>query len=384
MKHLREQFLLDPEVIYLNHGSYGACPRAIFEAYQEWQLTLERNPVQFMQNVTAHLQDAREKLAEFVGTAANNLVFVQNATTGMNIIARSLALKPGDEILTTNHEYGAMDRTWRFVCEQTGAHYINHPVPLPIESAEQVVETIWAGVTERTRVLFLSHITSPTAIIFPIAPLIARAREAGILTVIDGAHAPGQIPLNLDALGADFYTGNCHKWLQSPKGSGFLYARPERQAMLKPLIVSWGWGNETPRITEFIDSQQYQGTRDAAGYLAVSAALDFFHTHNWCDVRDHCHALLRQFRQQIGALTGLPPIVPDSPDWYSQMATFALPPSDTSAIYNALREDYHIEVPVIRWQESAFIRVSVQGYVTWADLETLLTALERLLPAHQL
>ncbi|MBU0496050.1 MAG: aminotransferase class V-fold PLP-dependent enzyme [Chloroflexi bacterium] len=209
--HLRDLFLLRPDVIFFNHGSFGACPRPVFEAYQAWQLELERQPVEFLgRRHAALMHEARAALEAFVGAAADDLVYIPNATTGVNIVARSLPLAPGDEVLTTDHEYGAMDRTWRFVCGQRGTRYVRQPVPLPITSVEQVVDAIWAGVTPHTRVLFLSHITSPTAVTLPVTELVHRAREAGLITVIDGAHAPGQVPLDLTALGVDFYLANCH------------------------------------------------------------------------------------------------------------------------------------------------------------------------------
>jgi isopenicillin-N epimerase len=311
---LREQFLLRPDVVFLNHGSFGACPRPVFETYQAWQRELEREPVEFLGRRFADLmRHAREALAAYVGAAPDELVYVPNATTGLNIVARSLPLQAGDEVLASDHEYGALDRTWRFVCGQRGAKYINQPLPLPLESPQQVVETLWPAVNERTRVLFLSHITSPTALILPVAELVRRARQAGILTVIDGAHAPGQIPLDLTALGADFYSGNCHKWLCAPKGSAFLYARREMQHLVEPLVVSWGWNPDrgagfaacpdNPQagkpVPHFIDEQEWQGTRDIAAYLSVPAAIQFQNEHDWPHVRAECHELLQETRQRI-------------------------------------------------------------------------------------
>jgi isopenicillin-N epimerase len=210
--NLSSLFLLDPTVVYLNHGGYGACPRPVFEEYQRWQLELERQPTLFFSTrVTELLKQARTRLAAYLSTTPDNLIFVTNATTGGNYIAQSMNLQPGDEVLTTDHEYGAMDRLWEFVCRQAGACYVRQPLPLPLTSAEEVVETLWRAVTPHTHVIFMSHVTSPTALILPVEEVCRRAREAGILTVIDGAHAPGQIPVNVEAIGADFYTGNCHK-----------------------------------------------------------------------------------------------------------------------------------------------------------------------------
>lgn len=400
--NLRDLFLLRSDVVFLNHGSFGACPRPVFDAYQQWQLELERQPVEFLgRRFGGLLREAREALAAVVGAQADDLVYVPNATTGLNTVARSLALEPGDQVLTTNHEYGALDRTWRFVCARRGATYVNRPLPLPISSADEVVEQLWAGVTERTRVLFLSHITSPTALILPVQELVRRARAAGIITIVDGAHVPGQIPVDLEALEADFYAGNCHKWLCSAKGSGFLYVRREMQHLLEPLVVSWGWEPEQTTLlsldggesSPFILQQEWQGTRDFAPYLSVPAAIQFQAEHDWPRVREECHELVRYAREAIGELTGLGQICPDSPEWYAQMATIPLPPCDAAELKRRLYDDYRIEVPIIEWPALGragtgggrqFVRVSVQGYNTREDVEELVKALTTLLPGVQI
>jgi isopenicillin-N epimerase len=377
----RGLFLLRPELVFLNHGSFGACPRPVFDTYQDWQRELEQQPVEFLGRRFPHLmREARSALGAYLGAEAQDLVFVPNATTGLNIVARSLRLEPGAEILSNDQEYGALDRTWRFLCRHSGARYIRRPVPLPVTSAEQVIDAIWSGVTERTRVLFISHITSPTAIRFPVAPLIQRARAAGIITVIDGAHAPGQIPLDLAELGADFYSGNCHKWMMAPKGAAFLYARREMQHLLEPLVVSWGWESITPGDSRFINEQEYQGTRDIAAYLAVPAAIEFMRRHNWDQVRAECYALLRYARQQIAALPELQPCVSDAPEWQCQMAAFTLPPCDGAQLQRRLYDEFQIEVPVSAIDDRQFLRISIQGYNSRADVDRLVAALRVLLP----
>ena len=378
---LRREFLLRPGVVFLNHGSYGASPRPVFDAYQEWQRELEGQPVEFLgRRLRGLLEASRAALGAYVGADGDDLVYVPNSTFALNVVARALPLSPGDEVLGTDHEYGAIERTWRFVCGRRGARYVRQAVPLRPSSPGEVVEAIWAGVTPRTRVLFLSHITSPTATVFPIEPLLRRARAAGILSVVDGAHAPGQLPLDLEALGADFYAGNCHKWLCAPKGSAFLHARREVQELLSPLVVSWGWQSDRPGPSRFVDEQQLQGTRDPAAFLAVPAAIRFLEQHDWPAVRRRCHDLLAGARRAIGALTGLPPLTPDTPDWYAQMAAFPLPPCDGPALKERLYRSYQIEVPVTSWRGLAFVRVSVQGYTSAADVATLVGALADLLP----
>jgi isopenicillin-N epimerase len=379
--NMRDLFLLDPAVIFLNHGSFGACPKPVFEEYQRWQLELERQPVEFLgRRFNALLREARSALGDYLGAEADDLVYVANATVGLNIVARSLDLRPGDEVLTTDHEYGALDRTWRFLCAKHGAKYIRQPVRVPIRSVEEVIQTIWSGVTDRTRVLFISHITSPTAITFPIAPLIDRARQAGIISIVDGAHAPGQIDLNLRELGADFYAGNLHKWLLAPKGSAFLYARKERQPLVEPLVVSWGWEAEKPGPSKFIDEQEWQGTRDIAAYLSVPAAIQFQRDQQWPQVREQCYAFVRYAREQVSALTGLPPLTPDEAQWFTQMSALPLPPCDLEELKRRLYAEFKIEIPVINWNNRQFVRISIQGYNTRADVEALSEALRTLLP----
>lgn len=377
---LRPHYLLDPDVIFLNHGSFGACPRPVFEAYQRWQAELERQPVEFLgRRITGLMAEARARLAAYLQADADSLVFFPNPTTAMNVAARSLALQPGDEILTTDHEYGAMDRTWRFMCAQTGARYVRRPIPLPVTTPADFVEAFWAGVTERTRAIFISHLTSPTALIFPVAEICRRARSAGILTLVDGAHAPGQLPVRLAELGADIYTGACHKWLGSPKGSAFLYARPEAQAWLRPLVVSWGWESDTPSGSAYVDHHEWQGTRDMAAYLATPAAIEFQAAHDWDRVRAECHALTLDTRRRLNALTGLPAISPDSGEWLGQLAAVRLPAVDGAALKAALYDRFRIEVPVVSWGGELFLRVSFQGYNSRADADALVAALRQLL-----
>jgi isopenicillin-N epimerase len=378
----KDLFLLNPDIAFLNHGSFGATPRPVFEKYQWWQRELENQPVEFIgRRLKGLLREARASLADYIHTDADNIVYVQNATTGLNIVARSLPLKAGDEILTTDHEYGALDRTWHFVRKKTGVVYRHQTIPLPVTTTEDFIERLWAGVTTRTRVLFLSHITSPTALIFPLKELCHRAREAGIISVIDGAHALGQIPLDMADIGADFYSSNAHKWLCSPKGSAFLYARPEQQHLLEPLIVSWGYEARDPSGSQFIDEQEITGTRDSAAYLTVPTAIEFVKQHNWDKVRLQCHALAQYARQRLNELLGLPAISPDSTEWYMQMCLAQLPPCDLAQVKTRLYDEFGVEVPLVEWQGKQFIRVSIQAYNTQADVERLLNALPRVLDA---
>ncbi|HLZ25429.1 MAG TPA: aminotransferase class V-fold PLP-dependent enzyme [Ktedonobacterales bacterium] len=379
------EFLLRPDIAFLNHGSFGACPRPVFETYQRWQRELEAQPVEFLgRRLDDLLAEARAPLAAYVGVERDDLVFVPNATHGMNIVARSLmpALEPGDEVLGTDHEYGAVERTWRFLCAQRGAVYRTQPISLPVTDAGALADQFWRGVTGRTKVIVISHITSPTALIFPVAEICRRAAAQGILTVVDGAHAPGQIDLDLTALGVDFYMGNLHKWVCAPKGAGFLYARPERQPMLQPLVVSWGWESRAPSGSPFQDYFGWIGTDDPSAYLSVPAALAFQREHDWPVVRAACHALAAESRRRIGALTGLPQIAPEAAEWWGQMCAVSLPMrADVTpeALHARLWDDYQVEVPISDWQGWRFVRVSIQAYNTERDVDRLVDGLAAIL-----
>jgi isopenicillin-N epimerase len=294
----------------------------------------------------------------------------------VNIVARSLDLEPGDEVLATDHEYGAADRTWRFICGLRGARYVNTPISLPLGSDERFLEELWRGVTPRTRVIFISHITSPTALTLPVAAVYRRARAEGILTVVDGAHAPGQVDLHLEELEADFYTGNCHKWLCAPKGAGFLYARPERQALLSPLVVSWGWESEMPGPSPFIDYFSWTGTSDPSSYLSVPAAIDFQRLHQWPRVREACHSMAVWARDRLLALLGTPPLCDD--DHFVQMCAVELPQGSIERLGTRLWDDYRVEVPLIKWNGRELLRVSIQAYNCPEDVDRLIEALTEL------
>jgi isopenicillin-N epimerase len=307
-------------------------------------------------------------------------VYVNNVTTALNIVARSLPLEPGDEILTTDHEYGALQRTWTFVAEQRGVRIVEQRLPRPIVSPDDIAEAVWAGVTPRTRVLFLSHITSPTAVTLPVEELVARARGAGIWTVIDAAHSPGQLDLNLRALGVDFLGGNAHKWLGAPKGAGFLYVRPELQHLIEPLVVSWGWRPKDPGPSAFVDQLQRQATHDPAAYLSVPAAIGYQAERDWPIVRQECHQLARLARALMAEVTGVEPLLADDPRLFAQMATLPLPPCDALTLKARLYDEYRIEIPVMDWGDVACLRISVQGYNTRSDIERLASAVTDLLP----
>jgi isopenicillin-N epimerase len=380
MNQIRNLFLLDPDVIYLNHGSFGATPRQVLDVYQHWQRRIENQPVKFLSSeIFDHLERSRQVLGNYLHSPPDCLAFVPNATFGVNIVARSLRLKPGDEILTSDHEYGACLNAWEFVCQHSGASLIRQPVPLPLSNPDDISSHLLSAVTTRTKLIFLSHITSPTAICFPVEQICNYARNLGILSFIDGAHAPGQIDLDLLEIGADFYTGNCHKWMMAPKGSGFLFVRTELQDLIDPLVVSWGWGTDYEHSSgsRFLDYLQWWGTHDPSAFLTVPAAIDFQNQYHWPEIRKDCHQLAIATRKKIDSITRLDPVCPDSTSWINQMFVNRLPTCiESNLLKKKLLEDFKIEIPLITWNDQKFIRTSIQGYNTERDTASLLYALE--------
>jgi isopenicillin-N epimerase len=388
--NLRALFLLDPAVTFLNHGSFGACPRPVFERYQAWQTQLERQPVAFLdpaRGLSGWMRDARVAMAGQVGVDPDDIVGLTNATEALNIVAQSLRLEPGDEILTTDHEYAAVDKTFAYVARRSGARVVPVTIPLPLTDAHSFTEALLAGITPRTKMLFLSHITSATALLFPIAPIVLEARARGIITVIDGAHAPGHIPLDLAALDADYYAGNCHKWLMAPKGSAFLHVRRDLQAGINPLIISHGWTEDAglPGTkgefgnTPFIDGLEMQGTRDPSAWLTVPEAIAFCTRHDWAQIAARCRDLAQDTAARVATLTGLPPL--SSPEFCApQMVAMPVPRCDPMVLKLALLDE-GIEIPCFDWKSHTITRLSVQGYNTEAEMDKLVQALQTILPA---
>lgn len=377
---LRREFLLDPEVVFLNHGSFGACPRPVLDRYQAWQRKLEHEPVAFLaRRLPALLDGARASLAAYVGSPPTDLAFVTNATTGVNLAARSLELAPGDEVLATDLEYDACDLAWEWVCGRAGAQYVRAPIALPLSDPSDVVEALFARASERTRALFVSHVTSTTGLVLPVEEIVARGRSLGLVTVVDGAHAPAQVPVDLAALDADFYSGNCHKWLCAPKGAGFLHVRPEHQDRVDAAIVSWGY-EEGKTFTERIEQQ---GTRDPAAWLAVPDAIRFQAERDWDAVCSRCRRLTREARRELCELLGTEPLAPDA--MVAQMATVRLPRS-AAGLSEQLFARHRVEIPV-GGRDDDLLRLSVAAYTTREEidrmLELLAAGVRQLDPEHR-
>jgi isopenicillin-N epimerase len=374
---VRSRFLLDPDVCYLNHGAFGAAPIPVFETYQRWQRELERQPTRFLTaTLEPALADVRRELGAYVGAGADDLVFVPNATTGINVVARSMRLEPGDEILSCDHEYGACDLAWRAACEAKGAVYRKVELPVPL-TPDGVVDAITAGFSGRTRALHMSHITSPTAAILPLDRLVAAAAERAILTIVDGAHAPGQIPVDLRGLGVDVYTGNAHKWLVAPKGAAFLYVRPEHHHWMGSNIVSWGWSDCDDLLDHsdcsFVQRSTWQGTADPAAYLSVPAAISFHRAHLE-PRRGECVALALEARARISERFRRDPLLAE--EMVGQFVACPIPCDDPNGLHDRLLAEHGVEVPVFWFGGRALIRPSFAAYNGREDLERLLSALE--------
>lgn len=378
-RELRPEFLLDSRWVYLNHGAFGACPTPVFRAYQRFQRTLERQPVDFLvRKFAGMLSRAEASLAEHVGVPDDSrLAFAPNTTTALNAVASYVPLRRGDEILMTDLEYGSIVNMWREVAHRKRARVVIAPISLPVASKRHLTEAVLSCASERTRVLFMSHIASDSAVRFPVDELCAVAQRRGIVSVVDGAHTPGQLPLNVGRVGASCYVGSCHKWMCAPKGSAFVVATNDAQAWLGAPVVSWGWkwtGDDAFRCRH-----AWQGTRDPAAYLAVPAAIDYLMARQWPRVRDRCRRLAEDTLDAVVDRFGEEPLTPSGPGWHSQMLALPLPPCDTTRLQEALRRDYRIEIPVRSIGDLAVARISVQGYTTQSDCDMLVEALDSLL-----
>ncbi len=376
---LRQRFLLDPTWTFLNHGSFGACPRPVFETYQRLQLELERQPLEFLdRQYYARLDAARERLAAYLGADVDGLVFMPNATAAVNTVARSLDLRAGDEVLTTDHEYGACVLAWRAVAADRDASLVTAMLPNPLSDVDAVLACLESAATERTRALFVSHLTASTAAVLPVAEICRWARGRGIVSIVDGAHAAGQLALDLSVVDADAYAGNCHKWLCAPKGAGFLWVAPELRDRVQPLVVSWGSEPGQP----FSRRHGWGGTHDPAAALAVPAAIAFQDGNDWVEVRRRGTALAASFLDSVADRYGVAPLYGAGTGWHAQMVSVPLPiPGGAAAVLQQrLRDEWRIEVAVRDWQGRALIRSSFAGYNGRADAERLVAALDALLP----
>lgn len=382
---MKSQFLLDPTITFLNHGSFGACPKPIFEEYQRFQLELETEPVLFIQKKAGgYLKTAREKLSDYIGCNSLDVFFTPNPTFAINTIMRSLDLQEGDEILSTNHEYGAMDRIWSFYSKKSGAKYIRQNITLPVTSKEQLLDEFWKGYNSKTKIIFLNHISSCTALVFPVKEICDRARELGIITIIDGAHVPGQMDLNIEDLNPDFYTGTLHKWMLAPKGNSFLYVKKAFQNTLDPLIVGWGYESVSPGESQFLDYQDYQGTRDISSFLTTPKVIEFLEKNNWKLIAKQSKAIVLGNYQRFCDLLHTQPLCPISEEFLVQMASIPVKTTNPIGLKELLFTKYKIEIPVMSLNGNFYLRYSINGYNSKEDLDVLYAALQDILATTDL
>ncbi|MBT4382214.1 MAG: aminotransferase class V-fold PLP-dependent enzyme [Candidatus Marinimicrobia bacterium] len=372
---MKEFYYLDPSITFLNHGSFGACPKPVFETYQNWQLELEQQPVEFMtRKVYDHLEKSRFVLGDYVGCHGDDLIFETNPTTAVNTIIRSLDLGPGDEVLMTDMEYGSLVRTWEHYGNENGYSIVKRSTPTPLTTHEDYVEHFWESVTEDTKVIYLSEITSSTGLILPAMAICKKAKEAGIITFIDGAHVPAHIPLNITEMDPDIYVGACHKWLSAPKGSSFLYVKKSLQEKIKPLIISWGSVID-PAPTAFIYENQCQGTWDPSAFLTVPASIQFQQDHDWDAVRARCRKLNRETRNRIYDIIDTEPICPNTEEWLGQMASIIINIENGLDFKWRLMDEYKLEMPVFPWGDKILFRISFNAYNDEKDADRLIEVL---------
>ncbi len=376
---LQSQFLLKKNITYLNFGSFGACVKPVFEKYQQFQLELEQEPVEFITNTSfEYLKQARQALGNYLNCHEDDLVYMPNPSHCVNLIAKSFSLKEGDEILTTDLEYGACDKTWKYYCKKTGAKYIQQPISLPIQSKENFITEFVKGITTNTKLIFISHITSSTGLRLPVEEICVIAKEKGIMTFIDGAHAPAQTPINLATLQADIYTGACHKWMMTPKGSSFLYVKKELQHLFNPLVISWGYDAAIPSHSQFLDYNQLQGTRDVSAFLCIPAAIQFMQENNWWQVSTTCQQLVQANALALCKIVGHAPIAPIDDDFILQMYSAEIKTSKPIELKKCLYEKYALQIPVMPHGDKIYLRYSIQGFNTQADLDKLFDSLKEI------
>jgi len=386
----RLEWSIPIDVTYLNHGSFGPSPWPVQRARKAWSDRLEAQPMDFfIRQMEDELNAASEKLGAFIGAAASDLVFVDNATVAMNIVAGGLKLSPGDEVLLTDHEYGAVQRIWKNACREQSAKAVTCKLPFPITDQQEIVEAVFSSVTEKTRLIVVSHVTSPTAVILPVQKICDRAKERGVQVCIDGPHALAMLPVDIKELGCDFYAASCHKWLSGPFGSGFLYVDRKLQSAMKPVVTSWG-GSLGSRPFRWQDEFNWIGTRDPAPFLAVPAAIEFLEEFGFEKFRQQTHQLTQYARQKISSLTGLEPFVPDSPDFYGPMISLPLPPlpaevqknlkpNQCDPLLEELWDQHKIELALSHWSGQRLLRVSCHLYNRTADIDKLVEALSETL-----
>lgn len=379
----RSLWSIAPTITFLNHGSFGACPIAVQQEQQAWRDQLERDPMRFfVSDYEALIDRSREAIAAFVDANPADLVFVPNATAGVNAVLRSIDLRPGDELLTTSHEYNASRNALDFVAERAGAIVVVADIPFPIESSDQVVESVLAKVTDKTRLLLIDHVTSQTGLVLPIEPIISKLAAQGIETLVDGAHAPGMLPLNLKNLGATYYTGNIHKWMSAPKSAAFLVVDRARQAQIRPLAISHGANSLRQDRSRFQLEFDWTGTADPSAVLSIPKAIDYLGSllpGGWPELMQHNRKLAIAARNLLCDALQISPPCPK--EMLGAMAVITLPNGNCESLYRKLVDRFSIQVQLQAWPHSPqrILRISAQLYNQIGDYDYLANALQELL-----
>ena len=369
--------MLDPEITFLNHGSYGACPIPVFEDYQNWQKKLENQPVQFMTNfLWENLKKSREYLADYINCSESDILLFPNPTTAINNLLKNLSLNEGDEVLMTQHEYGALVRAWDYASKMKKFKVVQKGIDMPLDSKQDFIDQFLSGVNSKTKVIFMSHITSQTALIFPVKEICQYAKASGITTIVDGAHVPGHIKLDIEDIDCDYYTGACHKWLCAPKGASFLFVREKLQKNMIPQTVSWGEEGEDPGPSQFLMNFQWQGTRDMSAFLSIPAAIKFVNNDHWKNRQVISGDIISEVSQKLQLLLKTDPISVGK-EWIGQMVSHPLPKNLPSNLKDILWEDHSIEIPIFEWKDEKYIRVSIHGYNDRSDIKKLINALDK-------
>jgi len=379
---IKDMFLLNKDFYFFNHGSYGACPDYVFQKYMDKARLLESQPIDYFQKLLLpELANSRARIAEFIGAESDDIILTKNATYAANMVIRSLELRPQDEIIITNLEYGACINAWKFWQQEKGFQIRIVDFTLPLPDTDKIIERFEAQITSNTKAIYFSHITSTTAQLLPAAELCSLAEKHNILSILDGAHGVGQLSLNLEKMKCDFYFSNLHKWLYAPKGTAILYTKPDKQNLLKPLITGWGWGETRELLTgkDYVDFNLFYGTDDFSSFMVVGHCLDFYAAQKVSELKIECNKLVKYFLSEIQEFTKLDSLYKSHSD--EMMLGVAELPSNTdlAKLKIDLYDKYKIEVPVNEWNGKKMIRISVQIYNNKGQVDYFIAALKELL-----